>query len=75
MLSARELQVVSLVARGLCSKDIARSLSISPKTVESYVEHARLKLNAHNRAHLIAVAVNEGLIDIQAMGDGNGDGR
>ena len=61
-LTDRECQVVRLVGAGRSSKQIALELGIAPKTVESYVEHARLKLGAANRSHLIVRAMVAGVL-------------
>ena len=60
-LTPRETEVVLLVGAGRSSKQIALALHISPKTVESYIEHARLKLGAANRSHLMVRAAALGL--------------
>lgn len=60
-LTSREVQVVQLVGEGRSSKQIALVLGITPKTVESYVEHARLKLHAANRSQLMVHAAQLGL--------------
>ena len=56
---------------GLSSKQIAADLGIAPRTVESYIEHIRLKMGANNRSHMTALAVARGLID---LGDDEGKG-
>ncbi|WP_375381470.1 response regulator transcription factor [uncultured Sphingomonas sp.] len=63
LLTPRETEVVRLVGTGQSSKQIALVLGITPKTVESYVEHARLKLNAGNRSQLMVRAALLGLWD------------
>jgi DNA-binding NarL/FixJ family response regulator len=49
-LSARELEVLRLLARGLTDREIAESLVVSPRTVESHVSSVLHKLGARNRA-------------------------
>jgi predicted ATPase/DNA-binding NarL/FixJ family response regulator len=51
-LSARELEVASLVADGLANKAIASRLHLSVRTVESHVRHALQKLGLENRTQL-----------------------
>ncbi|MDA8274960.1 MAG: response regulator transcription factor [Actinomycetota bacterium] len=61
-LTARERQVVRLVARGLANKAIARQLSISPRTVEAHLNHAFEKLGASSRTELVTVALATGAL-------------
>ncbi len=61
-LTARERQVVRLVARGLANKAIARQLSISPRTVEARLNHAFEKLGASSRTELVTVALATGAL-------------
>lgn len=61
-LTAREAEVVRLLAKGLSAKQIAAELSIAPRTVEHHVDNARLKTNSRNRVHMIAQAIRQGLI-------------
>ena len=68
LLTSRETQVVRLVGTGRSSKQIALVLGITPKTVESYVEHARLKLNAVNRSNLMVRAALLGLLEEEQGG-------
>ena len=53
-LSAREREVVDLVARGLSNKEIAARLHLSVRTVESHVRHALTKTGLSNRTQLAA---------------------
>ena len=62
-LTGREFEVLVLVASGRSSKEIARQLGISFRTVEAHVERTRLKLAAANRAHMVATALAEGLVE------------
>ncbi|WP_174297723.1 response regulator transcription factor [Sphingomonas bacterium] len=63
LLTTRETQVVRLVGTGQSSKQIALVLGITHKTVETYVEHARMKLNACNRSQLMVRAALLGLLE------------
>nr|WP_246405779.1 helix-turn-helix transcriptional regulator [Modestobacter versicolor] len=56
-LSAREEEVLALVARGLSNAGIARALVISEKTAGHHVSHILAKLGARNRAEAAALAV------------------
>lgn len=61
-LTARELEIVSLVGRGIDNLDIGRQLSISPATVKTHVKNAMAKLHVHDRAQLVALAHRIGLV-------------
>jgi DNA-binding CsgD family transcriptional regulator len=60
-LTAREQQVVTLVARGLTNKQIAETLVISERTAESHLERIRGKVGASNRAQIAVWATESGL--------------
>ena len=62
MLSKREREIVSLIAEGQTNKQIADRLCISVKTVETHRYKIMSKLNVHNAAALITVAMERGLI-------------
>lgn len=61
-LTPREVEVLSLLARGLDPIEIANQLVISPKTVASHLQSVLTKLDVHSRAHAVARAYEEGLI-------------
>jgi DNA-binding NarL/FixJ family response regulator len=61
-LTARELEVLWLLADGLNQKEIAQRLSISPKTVAIHIEHILGKLEVHSRAQAVAAAYRENLL-------------
>jgi two-component system response regulator NreC len=61
-LTAREWEVLKLIAEGLTSREIAARLVISPKTVDRHRENIMAKLNLHNRAELVRFAVARGLL-------------
>lgn len=63
LLSDREREVLKLLADGQSTNEMAGNLHLSPKTVESYRKNLLQKLNARNSAHLIRIALLEGLID------------
>jgi DNA-binding NarL/FixJ family response regulator len=62
-LSAREVEVLTLVARGCTSADVAAQLGLAEATVESHVRRAARALGATNRPHAVAVAIGRGLIE------------
>jgi PAS domain S-box-containing protein len=61
-LSAREREVVRLVAQGRTGPEIADELGIAHDTVRTHVRHAMDKLGARSRAHLVAKAFGEQLL-------------
>jgi DNA-binding NarL/FixJ family response regulator len=61
-LTARELQVLELVAQGLRNKEIALRLEISDETVGVHVKNLLGKLNATDRTAAVSVAVRRGII-------------
>lgn len=62
VLTKRERQVLRLLAEGQRTKDIAATLGISPKTVETYRSRMMLKLGIDNLAGLVKLAIRSGLI-------------
>lgn len=60
VLSEREAEVVRLIAEGHTSKDMARRLGLSPRTLETYKARAMSKLNLRTRAELIRYALRRG---------------
>jgi two-component system, NarL family, nitrate/nitrite response regulator NarL len=63
LLSAREREVLDLVADGLNGPDIARRLQIAPSTVRTHMDHLYAKLDASERAELVAKAMRRGLLE------------
>jgi HD-GYP domain-containing protein (c-di-GMP phosphodiesterase class II) len=61
-LTAREIDVLRLLARGLTNKDIAARLVISPKTVANHVEHIYTKVGASTRTAAALFATQHGLL-------------
>jgi DNA-binding NarL/FixJ family response regulator len=61
-LSAREADVVRLVARGCTDRQIGAELFISHRTVERHVSNILAKLDAHTRAEIAAIAHRDGLV-------------
>jgi HD-GYP domain-containing protein (c-di-GMP phosphodiesterase class II) len=61
-LTAREIQVLRLLARGLSNRQIAAELVISPRTVGSHVEHIYAKTSTCNRALASLFAAERGLL-------------
>ena len=61
-LTARETDVLALLATGTTNKGIAHHLGISPKTVGNHVEHVYTKLGVSNRAAAALIAMQLGLV-------------
>ena len=75
LLSARELQVLRLVARGFSSHQIAQQISVSVKTVETYRARFALKLDLKTRSDIVRFAVQMGLLTPESLEAENGSGR
>ena len=58
-LSAREREVLALLAQGLTGEAVAERLVLSSETVKTHVRNAMAKLEAHTRVHAIAIALRE----------------
>jgi DNA-binding NarL/FixJ family response regulator len=61
-LTDREQQVLALVADGLSNHEIARRLYVSPATAKTHVSRAMIKLRARDRAQLVVIAYESGLV-------------
>ena len=67
VLTAREKEVVQLVAEGHCTKDVARKLALSLKTAETHRSNILRKLHVHSTAELILYAVRNQIVHIQRV--------
>jgi DNA-binding NarL/FixJ family response regulator len=61
-LTAREREVMALVAKGLSNDEIAERLVMSPATARTHVGRAMMKVHAHDRAQLVVLAYETGLV-------------
>lgn len=61
-LTARELDVLSLLARGDCNKEIARGMGIAVGTVKAHMKSILQKLGAESRTQALSLAVQRGLV-------------
>jgi two-component system NarL family response regulator len=64
-LTPRELEVLTLIAGGLCNKDIARELSISEKTVKNHINNIFSKLHLYDRTQAMLYAIRKGLVKVE----------
>jgi DNA-binding NarL/FixJ family response regulator len=64
-LTARELEVLKLVAKGMSNREIADELYISENTVKNHVRNILEKLHLHSRMEAVIYAVREKLLDIR----------
>jgi DNA-binding NarL/FixJ family response regulator len=62
VLTEREREVVALVALGLSNQDIAERLYLAPSTAKTHVNRAMTKLGARDRAQLVVIAYQTGLV-------------
>lgn len=62
-LSRRELGVLEELAMGTSTEDIASKFHVSPHTVRTHIKNILRKLDAHTRAHAVAIAYSEEAID------------
>jgi DNA-binding NarL/FixJ family response regulator len=60
--TAREIEVLQLIAEGLVNREIGGRLFLSEETVKSHVRHLLAKLQVRSRAHAVAVGFRRGLI-------------
>jgi len=63
-LSAREIECLRWIAKGLTAKAIAEELNLSKRTVESYIEGAKSKLGCLNKTELIVAAIKYKFVDV-----------
>ncbi|WP_028935918.1 response regulator transcription factor [Pseudonocardia spinosispora] len=62
LLTTREREIVALVAEGLSNDEIAARLVVSPATAKTHVSRAMIKLAARDRAQLVVLAYETGLV-------------
>jgi len=61
-LTARETEVLSLVAKGLANKEVAARLGTAEGTIKMHVQNILAKLSATDRTHAVTIAVKRGII-------------
>lgn len=63
-LSDREKEILILICKGMSTQEIATSLSLSKRTVDSHRANILSKTNCHNTASLVAYAIKEKLVEL-----------
>lgn len=63
-LSARELEILELVAKGLTNKEVAHTLAISQFTVRNHLKNISMKLDVRDRTEAIVAAIQAGIITV-----------
>ncbi len=64
-LTAREIDVLRRVAKGMAYREIADELYVSHRTVQNHVQNVLRKLQLHNRVELTRYAIEQGLSDLE----------
>jgi len=67
-LTPREVEVLSLVARGLANKEVGDILGTAPGTVKAHVQNILSKLGAKDRTHAVTIALRRGIIHLHSPG-------
>jgi DNA-binding NarL/FixJ family response regulator len=64
-LTARELEVLTLVAAGNANKIVASELGVSEETVKGHMSSILSKLNANDRTHAVTIALKRGILQLE----------
>jgi DNA-binding NarL/FixJ family response regulator len=64
-LTTREVEVLTLLARGYTGEEVARQLEVSAETVRAHVRNAVTKLHARTRLHAVVLALQRGEITLE----------
>ena len=67
-LTAREIEILRLIARGHTNRQIATSMNISVRTVETHRSNVMDKLDLRSRVDLVRYAVEHGLVNLDDLG-------
>jgi DNA-binding NarL/FixJ family response regulator len=62
ILSDREIEVLTLLAEGLPTKNLAQKLNISHFTARNHIQNILVKLNLHNKAQAVSYAFKKGIL-------------
>jgi DNA-binding NarL/FixJ family response regulator len=65
-LSKRQLEILELISAGMTNKEIGQELFISIDTVKTHVNTILAKLDAHSRAHAVAIALRSSILEKNA---------
>ncbi|MEO0750717.1 MAG: helix-turn-helix transcriptional regulator [Pseudomonadota bacterium] len=65
-LTEREILIIKLIAAGNSAKEVAGQLDIAPRTVQKHLDNSRLKLDAKNTTHLVALCIAHGVFKASA---------
>jgi len=68
LLTAREIEVLELLAKGMRNKEIGNALHIVEETVRAHIRSIFLKLNVHDRTAALAVALRRGIVRVGYAG-------
>jgi len=63
MLTPRELELITLMVRGMMVKEIARTLLVSEKTVRNHLSNIYRKCGVYDRVQVVLYALKTGLVD------------
>jgi DNA-binding NarL/FixJ family response regulator len=63
-LTPREIEVLTLVAKGLANKEIADRLGTASGTVKMHIQNILTKLDASDRTHAVTIALQRGIIHL-----------
>lgn len=63
-ITAREIEVLQLIASGFRNKEIAHRLGVTEATVNAHIKHCLAKLSATDRTHAVMVALRRGIIHL-----------
>ncbi len=69
-LTGKELEILTLAAKGLSNKDIANKLGLSPRTVKAYLADVFLKLNVASRTEAVVLSLRRGIINLNDFDKG-----
>jgi DNA-binding NarL/FixJ family response regulator len=73
-LTAREMEVLQLAAKGLTNREIADTLVISTRTVQVHLGNVFAKLGVGSRTEAVVCALRKGMLDLDATGPPAADG-